>query len=76
MKAFAMPDARVRLTEAVHALVGESIDDFTTHALGEDLVDLRRAIDRLEAECIRRLHRFDHERGAQADGAGTMVPPP
>jgi hypothetical protein len=73
MKAFAMPDARERLTEAVDALVGESIDDFSTHALGEDLVDLRRAVDRLEAECIRRLHRFHHERGAQADGVGTTV---
>ena len=28
----------------------ESIDGFSTHALGEDLVDIRRAIDRLEAE--------------------------
>jgi len=73
MKAFAMPDARERLTEAVDALVGESIDDFSTHALGEDLVDLRRAMDRLEAECIRRLHRFHHERGAQDDGGGTTV---
>ena len=73
MEALAMPDTRERLTEAVAALVGESIDGFSTQALGEDLVDLRRAIDRLEAECIRRLHRFHRERGAQSDGSGTTV---
>jgi hypothetical protein len=28
------------------------------HTLGEDLIDIRRAIDRLEAEFIRRLDRF------------------
>jgi len=53
MEAFAMPDARERLSEAVDALVDESIDDLSTYALGEDLVDIRRSIDRLEAECVR-----------------------
>jgi len=42
-----------RLSEAVDALVDESIDDLSTYALGEDLVDIRRSIDRLEAECVR-----------------------
>jgi Domain of unknown function (DUF222)/HNH endonuclease len=73
MEAFASPDPRERLIEAVDALVGESIDGFSTHALGEDLVDLRRTIDRLEAESLRRLHRFHRERGAQAEGGGTTV---
>jgi len=73
MEAFAIPDARERLTEAVDALVGESIDGFSTHALGADIIDIRRTIDRLEAECLRRLHRFYHERGAHADGGGTTV---
>jgi hypothetical protein len=73
MEAFAIPDARERLQDAVDALVHESIDGVSTHALGEDLVDIRRAVDRLEAEFIRRLHRFHHERGAQADGGGSTV---
>ncbi|HEY6782425.1 MAG TPA: hypothetical protein VI296_04255 [Candidatus Dormibacteraeota bacterium] len=53
MEAFAIPDARDRLGDAVDALVDESVDEFSTHALGEDLVDIRRAI------VLRRLHRFD-----------------
>jgi len=73
MEAFAIPDARSRLQEAVDALVGESIDGFSTHALGEDVVDIRRAIDRLEAESLRRLHRFHAARGAQSDGGGTTM---
>src|SRR5580704_3907911 len=73
MEAFAIPGPRDRLREAVDALVGESLDSFSTHALGEDLVEIRRAIDRLEAECVRRLHRFHRERGAQADGGGSTV---
>ena len=73
MEAFAMPDARDRLHDAVDALVDESIDAFSTHALGADLIDIRQAIDRLEAEFLRRLHRFHRERGAQSEGGGSTV---
>src|ERR1700730_17614128 len=73
MEAFAVPDARDRVQDAVDALVDESIDGVSTHALGADLVDIRRAVDRLEAEFIRRLHRFHCARGAQADGGGSTV---
>jgi Domain of unknown function (DUF222) len=73
MEALAIPDARDRFNGAVDALVDESIDDFSTHALGEDLIDLRRAIDRLEAEFVRRLHRFDRAHGAVADGGVSTV---
>ena len=45
----------------------------STHALGADIVDIHRAIDRLQAEFLRRLHRFHRERGAQADGGGSTV---
>jgi hypothetical protein len=34
MEAFVMPDARERVDAAVDALVDESIDDVSTHALG------------------------------------------
>ena len=73
MEAFAIPDARERLDDAVDGLVDESIDEFSTHALGEDLIDLRRAIDRLEAEFLRRLHRFDRAHGAVAAGGVSTV---
>jgi hypothetical protein len=73
MEAFAIPDARGRVDEAVDALVDESINGCSTHALGADLIDIRRAIDRLEAEFVRRLHRFDRDHGALADGGvGTV----
>jgi hypothetical protein len=62
MDAFAIPDARDRLNTAVDALLDESIDGFSTHALGADLIDIRRAADRLEAEFLRRLDRFDSAR--------------
>jgi hypothetical protein len=68
MEAFAIPEARDRVHEAVDALVDESIGGVSTHALGADLIDIRRAIDRLEAEFLRRLHRFDNARGELADG--------
>jgi hypothetical protein len=73
MEAFAMPQVGDRLHDAVNVLVDESIDDVSTHALGADLIDIRRAIDRLEAEFIRRLHRFDQAHGALADGGVSTV---
>src|ERR1019366_2411839 len=73
MEAFAMPQVGDRLHDAVKGLVDESIDDVSTHARGADLIDIRRAVDRLEAEFIRRLHRFHHARGALADGGVSTV---
>src|ERR1700694_1133951 len=73
MQAFAIPDARDRVDDAVDALVDESIDGVSTHALGDDLIDIRQAIDRLEAEFLRRLHRFDRAHGALADGGVSTV---
>jgi len=68
-----MRDARDHVDVAVDALVNESIDDVSTDALGADLIDIRRAIDRLEAEFVRRLHRFDRAHGALADGGVSTV---
>ena len=73
MEVFAIPAATDRLEDAVDGLVGKSIDEFSTHALGEDLIDIRRAIDRLEAEFLRRLHRFDRAHGAVAAGGVSTV---
>jgi hypothetical protein len=73
MEAFAIPDARDRLNEVVDALVDESINNVSTHALGEDLIEIQRAIDRLHAEFLRRLHRFDRAHGALAEAAGSTT---
>ena len=73
MEAFAIPEARGGLRDAVDALVDEFIDGVSTHALGADLVDIRRDMDRLEAEFVRRLHRFDRAHGARADGGVSTV---
>ncbi|MHB8718088.1 MAG: HNH endonuclease signature motif containing protein [Candidatus Dormibacteria bacterium] len=61
------------LVSAVDALAGESIDAHGTHALGDDLVALRRQVDRLEAQFSRRLHRFDRNHGAQGENSPTTV---
>jgi Domain of unknown function (DUF222)/HNH endonuclease len=73
MEAWSIPDARSPVHQAVDALVDESIDDVSTHALGEDLIDIRQAIDRLEAEFVRRVHRFHRGHGALADGGVSTV---
>ena len=73
MEAFATPQASDRLDAAVDALVNESIDGVSSDALGADLVEIRRASDRLEAEFIRRLYRFDRAHGAAADGGVSTV---
>jgi hypothetical protein len=72
MEAFAIPDTRSRLHDAVDALVDESIDGVSTFELGADIIDIRRQIDRLEAECLRRLHRFHAAHGALAEGMSTV----
>ena len=73
MEAVAIPEASNGVREAVDALVNEFIDGVSTHALGADLVEIRRAIDRLEAEFVRRLHRFDRGHGAAAEGGVSTV---
>jgi hypothetical protein len=41
--------------------------------LHDDLVSLRRVIDRVEAQFVRRLERFDKQHGALAEGAVSTV---
>ncbi len=61
------------LSTAVDALVAEPLDGLSDGALGSDIIDIRREIDRLEGECLRRLHRFDRSHGALAEGAVSTV---
>jgi hypothetical protein len=72
MTALEIPATTSRLGEAVDALVDRSIDGLTTQALGEDIVDIRVAIDRLEAESVRLIHRFHKDGGALSDGWTTV----
>ncbi len=54
-------------------LAQEAIDQLPDSALGDDLVGIRRQMDRLEAQFLRRLHRFDRNHGAAAEGAVSTV---
>src|SRR5260370_25291359 len=51
----------------------ESFDSFTDTALGEDVIDLRKTIDRLEFQCARRLDLFARRRGYEAFGFVTLI---
>ena len=72
MLAYAATDTDT-LADAVSGLAAETIDHLGDHAIGDDLVAIRRQIDRLEAEFIRRLHRFDRSHAALAEGAVSTV---
>jgi Domain of unknown function (DUF222) len=67
------PTAIDSLADAVSGLAAETLDHRSDHAIGDDLVAMRAQIDRLEAEFIRRLHRFDRSRAALAEGAVSTV---
>jgi Domain of unknown function (DUF222)/HNH endonuclease len=49
------------------------LDNRHASALGEDLVEIRRQIDRLEAQFVRRLALFQRQRGFVADGSTSAV---
>jgi hypothetical protein len=72
MTALGMPATTSPLREAVDALVARSIDGLTSQALGEDIIDLRVCIDRLEAESLRLIDSFHRDRGALSDGWTTV----
>lgn len=71
--ALPFPAAPRALGDAVDALAGEDVGALTDVALGEDLIELRRHIDRLELEFSRRLHGFDTRRGWVGTGATSTV---
>jgi hypothetical protein len=62
-----------RLAEVIDDLAAESIDGCEGGELANDLPCLRRLVDRLESEFIRRLQHFDQIGGAQAEGAVSTV---
>jgi hypothetical protein len=62
-----------RLAAAVEELGEDEIGGLSDAALGEELIALRRHIDRLEYEFSRRLFRFDRARGYASEGATSAV---
>lgn len=64
------PGAAIRaLADTVEALALEDVESTPSDALGDQLIAMRRAMDRLEAEFSRRLARFDRCGGAASAGA-------
>jgi hypothetical protein len=61
------------LASAVNNVAAEQIDDIADDTLANQLVSQRRLIDRMEAEFVRRLHRFDLSHGALSEGAVSTV---
>lgn len=66
-------DALAMLCAAVDAVAAEDIDGVGEAALEEQLVGVRRQMDRLEADFCRRLRRFERARGFVASGAASVV---
>src|SRR5713226_400467 len=57
----------------ISELETETFDSFTDTALREDVIDLRKTIDRLEFQCARRLDLFARRRGYEAFGFVTLI---
>jgi hypothetical protein len=51
----------------------EDVDELHEAALGEEIVELRRGIDRLEAQVARRVAVFKRRKGYLADGSVSIV---
>jgi Domain of unknown function (DUF222) len=61
------------LHAAIDRCADETVAELPDAALAEDLVELRRAVDRLEAEFARRLAIFDRRQGCRLEGAITTT---
>src|SRR5215475_12565071 len=60
-----------RLRDAVAALAAEDVDGLPEAALARDLPQLRRLLDGVEAQWLRRLEAFGRRGGAAAEGAAS-----
>jgi Domain of unknown function (DUF222) len=64
-------------SEAMQSIVSdlenEDIERLTDGAIGDDIVELRRTMDRLEFQCSRRLNVFARRRGYEAFGFVTLI---
>jgi hypothetical protein len=57
------------LASVVDELATVSLDDLPVSVIGEDIVELRRQRNRLDAQILRRLERFDRRGGAVDHGS-------
>ena len=57
----------------ISELESENFESFTDTVLGEDVIDLRKTIDRLEFQCARRIDLFARRRGYEAFGFVTLI---
>jgi Domain of unknown function (DUF222) len=57
------------LWSGIDELAGEDTEALDLATVGLDIVMIRMAIEQLEAQCLRRLARFDRDRGFEDDGA-------
>src|SRR5260370_24599016 len=57
----------------ISELETEDFESFTDGGVGEDVIDLRKTIDRLEFQCARRLDLFARRRGYEAFGCVTLI---
>jgi hypothetical protein len=67
------PEEGPSLEAAVDARLRQNLDNWTGAALGEDLVDERRQIDRLEADFAHRSRLFEERKGPRDDGSPSLV---
>ncbi|MFZ0181201.1 MAG: hypothetical protein WAL84_15240, partial [Candidatus Dormiibacterota bacterium] len=58
---------------AAQAFDADDILGMEGAALSADLIEMRRGIDRLEAQFSRRLVRFDATRGYEREGAADLI---
>ena len=61
------------LSEVVDGYAAEDVEDLHEAALGEEIVEMRRGIDRLEAQVARRVAVFKRRGGHKADGSLSLV---
>ncbi|MGH8986529.1 MAG: DUF222 domain-containing protein [Acidimicrobiia bacterium] len=57
------------LASAIDELAAEDLDDVAPGAVGDDIVELARERERLDAQLLRRLHRFDASGAWAEDGS-------
>ena len=61
------------LREAADRLAGDDLDRVFDDDLAESIVDLRRRIDGLEAEWLRRVGELEGRAGAELEGFASMA---
>jgi Domain of unknown function (DUF222)/HNH endonuclease len=66
---FAAASPIVELHAALDGCAADGVGEITDAALADDLVELRRAADRVEAEFARRLAVFDRRKACHREGA-------